>query len=121
PINLPPPGEMPGHSLATSALQYARGSAALAESGNAMTASESNEAAVNRRIVMTGLFFWSGGLTQCRYQDRETWRIILSAFEGKRYHCATWPRRRGRSVIPLPQWDRRFRPCRRGSCWHRAA
>jgi hypothetical protein len=67
PINLPPPGEIPGHNLATSALQYAKGSAALADSADAMTASESNEAAVNRRIIMTGLFFWSGGLTQCRY------------------------------------------------------
>jgi len=45
PINLPPPGEIPGHSRATSDLQYDKGSAASAvraKAGNAITPSESN-------------------------------------------------------------------------------
>jgi len=49
-INLPPPGATPEHILSASALQRARGAAALAvwvDAGSEITASESNEAAVN--------------------------------------------------------------------------
>jgi hypothetical protein len=47
PITLPPPGVTPGHNRATSDLQYARGSAALAvrvSPGSTITPSESNAA-----------------------------------------------------------------------------
>src|SRR6478672_8787165 len=50
PSSLPPPGEIPGHSRATSDLQYDRGSAALAvrvDPGRTTTLSESNAADTN--------------------------------------------------------------------------
>ena len=79
PINLPPPGEIPRHSRATSDLQYDKGSAASAvrvNAGNAITPSESNATVVagglsvrcdfcalvvNEKVTILFYEFWDGG------------------------------------------------------------